>query len=246
MRLPEAVDDILSGGFVANPVTTAVGRAKIKAARFLPGPLYRNVVLRMHAAALESPFDATAELPLTTSGTRDLFLANTPWQSYVARGAAALRADYADRLDQVEVPTLILTPAHDTLIGEDAATQLRTDIPDAVEHVLPRTGHMFRFIHPTLYASHVEEFLSSRSRSTNEPELHASTPAGRQAAHVVHPVVTRRCKLAAEVVGEPSGVAGQASTSSLPVRSDAVPSLGITSAPLWETGSGVEDSAVGV
>jgi len=155
---------VLSGGFAANPVTTAVARAKIKAARFLPGPFYRNVVLRMHAAALESPFDATAEVPLTPSGTRDLFLANTPRQSYVARGAAALRADYADRLDQVDVPTLILTPEHDTLIGEDAATRLRTGIPDAVEHVLPRTGHMFRFTHPTLYASHVEEFLSSRVR----------------------------------------------------------------------------------
>jgi pimeloyl-ACP methyl ester carboxylesterase len=153
---------ILSGGFAANPVTTTVGRAKIRAARFLPGPLYRNVVLRMHAAALASPFDATAERPLTPAGTRELFLANTPWQSYVARGAAALRAGYADRLGQVAVPTLILTPEHDTLIGEDAATVLRTGIPDAVEHVLPRTGHMFRFTHPTLYASHVEDFLSAR------------------------------------------------------------------------------------
>jgi pimeloyl-ACP methyl ester carboxylesterase len=60
------------------------------------------------------------------------------------------------------VPTLILTPEHDTLIGQDAATTLRRGIPGAVEHVLPRTGHMFRFTHPVRYASHVAEFLDAR------------------------------------------------------------------------------------
>jgi pimeloyl-ACP methyl ester carboxylesterase len=153
---------VLSGGFAANPVTTVIGQAKIRAARFLPGPLYRQLVLRMHAAALGSPFDRDAERPLSTTGTRQLFLDNTPWHSYVARADAALRSDYTDQLGRINVPTLILTPEHDTLIGEHAATVLRTGIPDAVEHVLPDTGHMLRFTHPRRYAAHVAEFLSSR------------------------------------------------------------------------------------
>jgi pimeloyl-ACP methyl ester carboxylesterase len=153
---------VLSGGFAANPVDTVAGRAKIRAARFLPGPLYRHLVLRLHAAALASPYDEQAEQPLTQRDTRRLFLDNTPRRSYVARGRAALAADYAGRLNQVDVPTLILTPEHDTLIGQDAAATLRTGIPDAVEHVLPRTGHMFRFTHPVLYASHIAEFLDAR------------------------------------------------------------------------------------
>lgn len=153
---------VLSGGFGANPVTTVIGRAKIRAARFLPGLLYRQLVLRMHAAALASPFDRDAERPLSTRQTRQLFLDNTPWRSYVARADAALRADYTERLDRILVPTLILTPEHDTLIGKHAATVLRTGIPDAVEHVLPSTGHMLRFTHPRRYAGHIAEFLSTR------------------------------------------------------------------------------------
>lgn len=153
---------VLSGGFAANPVSTRHGRAKLHAARILPGPLYRQLVLRMHAAALASPYDAQAEQPLSQRDTRRLFLDNTPWRSYVARVEAALTAFYADRLQDIDVPTLILTPEHDTLIGEDAATTLRTGIPDAVEHVLLRTGHMFRFTHPVGYASRITEFLDSR------------------------------------------------------------------------------------
>jgi pimeloyl-ACP methyl ester carboxylesterase len=153
---------VLSGGFVANPVTTVIGRTKIRAARFLPGPLYRQLVLRMHAAALDSPSDRDAERPLSTRQTRQLFLDNTPWRSYVARADAALRADYTHRLGRIRVPTLILTPEHDTLIGEHAATVLRTGIPDAVERVLPGTGHMLRFTHPRRYAAHIAEFLAAR------------------------------------------------------------------------------------
>lgn len=153
---------VLSGGFAADPVSTRLGRVKLRAARLLPGPLYRQMVLRMHAAALASPYDARAEQPLSRRDTRHLFLDNTPWRSYVGRVEAALTADYTDRLQDIDVPTLILTPEHDTLIGEDAATILRTGIPDAVEHVLPRTGHMFRFTHPVGYASRISEFLDSR------------------------------------------------------------------------------------
>ncbi|MGY1712203.1 alpha/beta fold hydrolase [Geodermatophilus sp. SYSU D00758] len=153
---------VLSGGFAADPVTTLTGRVKIRAARFLPGPLYRQLVLRMHAAALASPFDRDAERPLSTQQTRQLFLDNTPWRSYVARADAALRAEYTEQLGRITVPTLILTPEHDTLIGEHAATVLRTGIPGAVEHVLPRTGHMLRFTHPRRYAAQIADFLAAR------------------------------------------------------------------------------------
>jgi pimeloyl-ACP methyl ester carboxylesterase len=153
---------VLSGGFAASPVTTVIDRAKLRAARFLPGPLYRHVVLRMHAAALASPFDRDAERPLSTCQTRQLFLDNTPRRSYVARADAALRAYYTGRLTHIDVPTLILTPEHDTLIGEDAAAVLRTGIPDAVEQVLPSTGHMLRFTHPGRYAARIAEFLTTR------------------------------------------------------------------------------------
>ncbi|GAA3620132.1 hypothetical protein GCM10022419_127190 [Nonomuraea rosea] len=58
------------------------------------------------------------------------------------------------------MPTLIITPSHDKLIGEQAAETMRTGIPDSREIRLDRTGHMFRFPHPETYARAVETFLA--------------------------------------------------------------------------------------
>lgn len=153
---------VVSGGFAANPVTSRIGRAKIGAAKFLPGPLYRQLTLRLHAASLASPFDAEGDYPLSRRDTANLFRVHTPWRSYTARAKAAFAADYRKRLADIAVPTLILTPEHDTLIGEDAARILRRGIRDSVEHVLARTGHMFRFTHPVTYGQHIADFLHSR------------------------------------------------------------------------------------
>jgi pimeloyl-ACP methyl ester carboxylesterase len=153
---------VVSGGFAANPITSRIGRAKIGAARLLPGPLYRHLTLRLHAASLASPYDAEGDSSLSEQDTADLFRKHTPWRSYTARAKAAFSADYRSRLSRIDVPTLILTPEHDALIGEEAATVLRRGIPDSVEHVLPRTGHMFRFTHPVTYSRHIADFLRIR------------------------------------------------------------------------------------
>ncbi|MEV4476201.1 alpha/beta hydrolase [Nonomuraea sp. NPDC049504] len=91
--------------------------------------------------------------------SRRLFLDHTPAKTFGSRLTAALAADYTDRLGQVDVPTLIITPSRDRLIGERAAEIMRTGIPGAREVVLDRTGHMFRFSHPATYAAAVETFL---------------------------------------------------------------------------------------
>jgi pimeloyl-ACP methyl ester carboxylesterase len=156
---------VLSGGFAENPVTNPLLKARIRAARFLPGVLYREITLRLHAASLASPHDADGEIPWSKAKSRALFLENTPYVSYVSRARAALAASYRDRLACVQVPTLIITPSHDTLIGEDAAQLMLDGIPDATEVTLDNTGHMFRFSHPTLYACAIRDFLSSRLAS---------------------------------------------------------------------------------
>lgn len=66
------------------------------------------------------------------------------------------------------VPTLIITPSHDKLIGEEAAEIMRAGIPGAREIVLEGAGHMFRFSHPVTYARAVETFLAER---IDEPEV---------------------------------------------------------------------------
>jgi pimeloyl-ACP methyl ester carboxylesterase len=150
---------VLSGGFAADPITNPLIRLKMTAASFLPGDLYQQITLRFHAQSLVSPFDLDGQVLLSKSTIRELFIQNTPRHSYLSRMKAAFSANYLDKLDRIQVPTLILTPDYDRLIGEDAAQQLVEGIPNATEVILPKTGHMFRFTHPIMYANAIQEFL---------------------------------------------------------------------------------------
>lgn len=150
---------VMSGGFAANPIESSLWKAAMRLMGRLRGPAYRQVVLRAHAHRLASPHDGEGQTPWSERASRELFLTNTPAESFGARVAAAFNADYTGLLAAVDVPTLILTPSHDVLIGEDAARIMREGIPDAREVILPRTGHMFRFSHPDTYADAVEAFL---------------------------------------------------------------------------------------
>lgn len=152
---------VLSGGFAANPIDSKPLKALARVMGKAPGPFYRHVTLRAHAHRLASPFDGEGQVPWSEARSRELFLASTPAASYGARVSAIFAADYVDVLGQVQVPTLILTPSHDVLIGENASKIMLAGIPDAREVVLPRTGHMFRFSHPATYAGAVKDFIAA-------------------------------------------------------------------------------------
>jgi pimeloyl-ACP methyl ester carboxylesterase len=151
---------VLSGGFAANPIDSKAWKAAMRLASKARGPIYRQLTLRVHAHRLASEFDGEGQVPWSEARSRELFLTNTPAASFGARAQAALTADYVDVLGRVAVPTLLLTPAHDVLIGERASAIMRAGIPDVREVVLPRTGHMFRFTHPVSYAAAVTDFLA--------------------------------------------------------------------------------------
>lgn len=169
-RRPEGLRAlVLSGGFAADPVTSPLLRARIRASRLMPGFLYDAVTLRFHAASLASPFDLEGQVPWPSARSHELFREHTPHASYVARGRAAFAADYRDALPRVEVPTLILTPEHDELIGSEAARVMLDGIPRSEEVVIPRTGHMFRFSHPVTYAAEIARFLQRRGLTGTAP-----------------------------------------------------------------------------
>jgi pimeloyl-ACP methyl ester carboxylesterase len=157
---------VLSGGFAANPLPRWKGIAA-RASRFAGGPLYRQGTLRFHAFQLASKFDADAEIPLTQNDYRQLFVENTPRRSYTARVTSVIDFDVRDRLDRVSVPTLIVTPQDDKLVGDDAAKEMLAGIPDVREVVLPTTGHMFRFTHPDLYGHTIVDFVDDAITATS-------------------------------------------------------------------------------
>lgn len=153
---------VVSGGFARNPITSPVLKALAALAPYFPGPCYRSLTLRVHAANLRSAFDAEGEIPWSTRKTREFFLHETPHKAYVNRVHSIQRADYVARLPRISVPTLILTPEEDRLIGKDACQIMLAGIRGAEEVVMPRTGHMFRFSHPGAYSLEVRRFLERR------------------------------------------------------------------------------------
>lgn len=157
---------VLSGGFAANPLPRWKGIAS-RASRFAGGPLYRQGTLRFHAFQLASKFDAHAEVPLSQNDYRRLFIENTPRRSYTARVTSVIDFDVRDRLDRVNVPTLLVTPQDDKLVGEHAAKEMLAGIPDVREVVLPNTGHMFRFTHPSLYGHTIVDFIDDAITATS-------------------------------------------------------------------------------
>ncbi|MEM6105819.1 alpha/beta hydrolase [Mycobacterium sp. 050272] len=154
---PGLVGLVLSGGFAANPLPRWKGIAS-RASRLAVGFLYRQGTLRFHALQLASKFDATAQVPHTQDDYRQLFIDNTPRRSYTARVTSVIDFDIRDRLARVQVPTLLITPEDDKLVGTRAAKELLAGIPDAREVILPATGHMFRFTHPDLYGHTIVDF----------------------------------------------------------------------------------------
>ena len=151
---------VLSGGFARSPITSPFLKTLAGLAPFFPGPFYRQTTLRIHAAQLASRFDKEGEIPWSTARSRAFFVKETPHRAYVNRIRSIEKVDYASRLEKIDVPTLILTPAEDKLIGKEAAGILLAGIAGSQEVVMPRTGHMFRFSHPRAYSLEIKEFLA--------------------------------------------------------------------------------------
>jgi pimeloyl-ACP methyl ester carboxylesterase len=152
---------VLSGGFAKNPITSPLLKGLAALAPFFPGPFYRQLTLRLHAANLKSRFDPEGEIPWSAKRTRGFFVKETPHRAYVNWVRAVGRAEYTSQLSRINVPTLILTPENDRLIGKEAAGALLGGIMGSREVVLSRTGHMFRFSHPGRYSEAVSKFLVS-------------------------------------------------------------------------------------
>lgn len=150
---------VLSGGFAKSPITSPLLKTLAALAPFFPGPFYRQTTLRFHAAQLASSFDKEGEIPWSTARSRAFFIEQTPHKAYVNRVRSIEKVDYTALLPKIDVPTLILTPEEDKLIGKEAAGILLKGIKTAQEVVMPRTGHMFRFSHPGAYSLEVSRFL---------------------------------------------------------------------------------------
>jgi len=150
---------VISGGFAKSPITSPLLKFLSMLAPFISGPFYRQLTLRFHAAELASSFDKEGEIPWSTNLSRDLFIKSTPHKAYINRIQSIEEINYISLLGNILIPTLILTPDEDKLIGEEASKTLLKNIKNSEEVIIKRTGHMFRFSHPFKYSLEIKKFL---------------------------------------------------------------------------------------
>jgi pimeloyl-ACP methyl ester carboxylesterase len=147
---------VMSGGYAYAHVTPYT-RMRVTAGKLL-GQTGYPISVRFHVMSLGSKFDP----PGTQEELRDIFLLHSDAGTFVRRAELTLGADMRPGLSRVNVPTLIITPEDDRLIGPASAAELIHGIPDAEEVVLPGTGHLLRFTHEAAYAQAAEGFLTRR------------------------------------------------------------------------------------
>jgi len=147
---------VMSGGFAKADVSLFT-KLRVVAGKLL-GQVGYPISVFFHVRSLGSKFDPRG----TAAELRGLFLKHSDARTFIRRGEMILKADLRPGLVQVQVPTLILTPEDDRLIGPRSAKELIEGIPGAEERVLPHTGHLLRFTNEHEYAAAVDEFLARR------------------------------------------------------------------------------------
>lgn len=147
---------VMSGGFAKADVTL-ITRFRVIAGKIL-GQAGYPISVYFHVQSLRSRFDPEG----TDEELRQLFLKHSDAKTFIHRGEMILAADLRPGLGKVNVPTLILTPEDDRLIGPRSARELVEGIPDVEEYTLPHTGHLLRFTNEPEYATTTNEFLARR------------------------------------------------------------------------------------
>lgn len=85
-----------------------------------------------------------------------------PPPQYAAQVQVGLTHNAADRLEQIQCPTLILFGAEDNVVPAGNAELLLSKLPYAQIKILPGLGHIFPIEDPQLTAQVVIEFLESK------------------------------------------------------------------------------------
>ena len=162
---------VLSGGFAANPLPRWKAVAA-RASRYARGPLYRHITLRIHARELASRFDHEAEVPHGEKTIAGCSSKTPSSNSYSAHVTSVISFDVRDQLAKVHVPTLLITPADDRLVGARAARELCQASRTHARRCSQYGAHV-RFTHPGLYCQTILDF-STTSRAWRPPHARAT------------------------------------------------------------------------
>jgi pimeloyl-ACP methyl ester carboxylesterase len=113
-------------------------------------------------AFLESAWhdpDLLAADPTITAGYRKPLMADNWDRALWEHTKASSSPDLEDRLDQITIPTLVISGDDDQIVPLESSIRLANDIPGAILQVIPNCGHLPQEECPSEFIQIIEEFL---------------------------------------------------------------------------------------
>jgi pimeloyl-ACP methyl ester carboxylesterase len=144
--------------------TRAIGDSPEAAAQRLK--LAQRVVLEGAEFVVESMMprlfsDMTiAEQPEIVAATRRVMQTSPVEGIAAAARGMAVRENFLDQLEQIEVPTLIVVGEHDVIATPEEMRFISEAIPDSVWLQMPGVGHMAPLENPKVFNEALAEFIT--------------------------------------------------------------------------------------
>ncbi|MCA8909057.1 MAG: alpha/beta fold hydrolase [Rhodospirillaceae bacterium] len=119
------------------------------------------------ANGMQSFAAATAERWLTAGAAPEMrarlvaMIAATPLEGFRIGATALMDYDFADELQHIACPTLLVAGEADTALAEGMAAKLKPAIAGSVLHLVPQAGHVPCFEQPDAYTGVLDGFLGS-------------------------------------------------------------------------------------
>jgi pimeloyl-ACP methyl ester carboxylesterase len=128
------------------------------------GPLItRRLAGSQGDAFLESAWhdpNLLAADPAITAGYRKPLMAENWDRALWEHTKASATPNLEDRLDQITVPTLVISGDDDRIVPTEASIRLAGDIPGATLNVIPNCGHVPQEECPAAFMQAIEEFIT--------------------------------------------------------------------------------------
>ena len=118
-----------------------------------------EVLPRLQMERLLSP-DTVENKKHVVEFVHEMILESSPDGVVAALGAMRERPDSTDLLGKINVPTLVIGGAEDTLSAPEIMGKMAKKIPDSHHLTLPKAGHLSNLEEPEAFNAALKDFLA--------------------------------------------------------------------------------------
>lgn len=128
-------------------------------------PYYQELVGRWLEQGMDDELAATIEAIILGQGYAGAERWRSAWKRHSAANVQQVfqtlagREDISDRLDEIDVPAIVIHGSEDAAVDLESAQALADGLPDAELVVIDGAGHASNLTHPDQVTPHIERFL---------------------------------------------------------------------------------------